>query len=362
MNPPVLHELRVLSGEQRGARVNVAHGRPVIVSSDWNSDVVLRGPDMAGRRVALTIAGDGVQLRVLEGSVRVGDRELAAGEAVQLPLHAPLHVGRTALAVGLGGDARWDAPAAAATSTSTAAAAARPASRQRTAWPRALLAIGGVLASGSIGAIALAYAATPHAPTPAEAAAQSQAALQRAGFTRLAAQPGADGEVLVSGYLQTAAQRLQVERLLAAGAHRARLSVWVDDELAASVREVYRVNGIPAQVETSGPGAVVVHTQEADGVHLAQVQATARRDVAGLSAIDAQNTAPARPRTPAAAPVDDPGKRIASVVNGSPAYLVTADGTRYFEGALLPTGHRIAGIAADEVKLDLDGALTTLRF
>jgi len=50
------------------------------------------------------------------------------------------------------------------------------------------------------------------------------------------------------------------------------------------------------------------------------------------------------------------------VVPGDPAYLVTADGTRYFEGALLPTGHRIASIKAQEVMLDLDGAMSPLRF
>jgi type III secretion protein D len=60
--------------------------------------------------------------------------------------------------------------------------------------------------------------------------------------------------------------------------------------------------------------------------------------------------------------VDDPGKRIASLVPGDPAYLVTADGARYFVGAMLPTGHRVKEIASQRVTLERDGSQTTLNF
>jgi type III secretion protein D len=49
-------------------------------------------------------------------------------------------------------------------------------------------------------------------------------------------------------------------------------------------------------------------------------------------------------------------------VPGDPAYVVTADGTRYFQGALLPTGHRIAGIEERRVVLELNGVQTPLVF
>ena len=59
---------------------------------------------------------------------------------------------------------------------------------------------------------------------------------------------------------------------------------------------------------------------------------------------------------------DDPGKRIASVVPGDPAYLVTADGARYFVGAMLPTGHRITRIDGQHVTLERGGEESTLNF
>jgi len=59
---------------------------------------------------------------------------------------------------------------------------------------------------------------------------------------------------------------------------------------------------------------------------------------------------------------DDPGKRIASLITSEPAYLVTADGSRYFVGALLPSGHRVARINPGSVTLELHGQQTTLNF
>jgi type III secretion protein D len=93
---------------------------------------------------------------------------------------------------------------------------------------------------------------------------------------------------------------------------------------------------------------------------LEEVRSTARRDVPGLTALDVHNTVPSAQGRPVI--VDDPGKRVASIVQGDPPYIVTVDGTRYFEGALLPSGHRIAGIAEKQVLLEFNGVRTPLIF
>jgi type III secretion protein D len=51
---------------------------------------------------------------------------------------------------------------------------------------------------------------------------------------------------------------------------------------------------------------------------------------------------------------------VVNVVYGPQGYVVTADGARYFEGAFLPSGHRIARIADDEVQLERDGQISRL--
>jgi type III secretion protein D len=46
---------------------------------------------------------------------------------------------------------------------------------------------------------------------------------------------------------------------------------------------------------------------------------------------------------------------------GDPAYIVTADGARYFVGATLPSGHRITAITGQRVSLERAGQATTLN-
>jgi len=83
--------------------------------------------------------------------------------------------------------------------------------------------------------------------------------------------------------------------------------------------------------------------------------------VRGLDQLVVRNTArPLPPPMPAMS--DDPGKRISSLVTSEPAYLVTADGSRYFIGALLPSGHRVTRIGAGSVTLEIHGQQTSLNF
>jgi type III secretion protein D len=53
---------------------------------------------------------------------------------------------------------------------------------------------------------------------------------------------------------------------------------------------------------------------------------------------------------------------VAGIVASAEPYVVTADGTRYFVGAMLPTGHRIVAIAGTRVDLEREGQATALVF
>lgn len=349
------YELQVLEGEQQGARSALPEGRAVSVSGlADDSELVLRG---AGR-FTLAAEGDALQIVVAEGTVDAGGRVLAAGEQARVALDTPLVVGRTRVAVVRQGAAPLPPPAPAA---APAQAAAAPAvAIQANPWPRRLAAGGGALAAISIGMLAFAYSAVPPPPTPAQQAQRAEAVLRGAGLQRLSVQPQATGGVRVDGYLETAKQRAQAEQLLAGERIPVTWQVWVNEQVAAAVQDVFRTNGVAAQVEAVGPGAVRVSTHVADPLVLDGLRSTARRDVPGLAEIELRND-PTPPPAPMAA-IDDPGKRVASIVPGDPPYVVTADGTRYFEGALLPTGHRIAGIEERQVVLERNGVKTPLVF
>ncbi|MGQ3096342.1 MAG: SctD/MshK family protein, partial [Roseateles sp.] len=60
-------------------------------------------------------------------------------------------------------------------------------------------------------------------------------------------------------------------------------------------------------------------------------------------------------------PAEDPAKRLVAVVdNADSPYFITADGARYFSGALLPSGHRVVQIAERSVTVERDGQRTLL--
>lgn len=373
-------QLQVLEGPQQGASAPVPAGMPFTVGGSADCDIVLRGLAMLPVAVRLCLLPQGLRVEVLRGEVSVGGETLTAGQQRDCRADADLRLGPVRLGLfALEADAAAladevpievaaelsESPAQPARPVGDLPPAATDAPNLRPAGRRgwqALVASGAALAAVSIGMLASAYTQPPAGPQPEALSQQAQAMLQAAGLRQLQVRPDADGGgLLVSGYLDTGAQRAQAEQLLATQPLPARWQVHVNQQVADAVADVYRINGVPAQARPVGEGAVSVTTREADDRRLDRVRDAARRDVPGLAAIEARNLPP--PAPPAAAPVvDDPGKRVASIVPGEPPYVVTADGTRYFEGALLPTGHRIAGIERHRVLLDRDGAVTPLVF
>ena len=218
------------------------------------------------------------------------------------------------------------------------------------------------IAMAGAGALLLArVSAAPAEPSAAHAAPTLESALRNSEFARLAVARDAAGSFTLAGRLATQAERARLDGWLAARGLAARVEVQVDEQLARDVTDVFRVNGVPVQARVTAPGTVVADMAERDAHRLARAADTVRRDVRGLETLTVQNhAAPAPP--PAPAVPDDPGKRIASLVPGEPGFLVTADGARYFVGALLPSGHRVTAIAAQRVTLERDGQASTLNF
>jgi type III secretion protein D len=197
---------------------------------------------------------------------------------------------------------------------------------------------------------------SPQAPPPTLAA-----ALKASEFATLQALPQPDGRVLLHGRLPSLAQRARLDTWLAARKFTPAIDVKVDEALARDVTEVFRVNGVAVQARVTGPGRVDAQAAEPDANRLARAEEVVRRDVRGLEGLQLRNSAtpPAPPQPPLP---DDPGKRIASLVQGDPAYVVTADGGRYFVGSMLPSGHRITAVDKQSVSLERDGRPSTLNF
>jgi type III secretion protein D len=199
------------------------------------------------------------------------------------------------------------------------------------------------------------------APRDAPAATPLATALRASEFAGLEATRDAQGRIELRGRLATLAERSRLDAWLASRQLNPVINVHVDEGVARDVTDVFRVNGVAVQARAEGAGHIVAEAAERDADRLARAAEVVRRDVRGLDKLAVVNKAqPAKPPTPPV--VDDPGKRIASLVPGDPAYIVTADGARYFIGSMLPTGHRVKDIEPQRVTLERDGSQTTLNF
>ncbi len=376
------HELHVLTGPQQGAVLRLLPDRSYSVcagfSAGFSADIVLRpSPECAGGSATITLRPDGLLVQSQAGELMVAGTALAVGESRLLPWSAPWQLGGITLAaiataaVGAGArEAARTGALAGAAATAPGSATVRPAvpdaplpapARLR-GWGRRLATAGGTVVVASLSMWALAMAIAPTAPRPDALAQRAQATLHAAGMTAVTvAVPAGQGDPVVEGYLDTHAQRTRAEGLLAAQGLRPRFAVWINENLAQAVHDVYRVHGISAEVQTLGPGRVRVSTALADPSALPPVEKVVRRDVHGLNQLDTRNAPP--PGMPSPVPnLDDPGKRVASIVASDEPYVATQDGTRYFIGALLPTGHRILAIADGRVELEREGLNTALTF
>lgn len=379
-------ELRVLAGPQAGARAPLARGtafRLWAALPTTQADEAAQPQDMAlhsaGAAASLQIewaASDKagaplLRVRVLQGELRCGAEPVATGQATDWPMRQPLDLDGVQLAWGPAAEVSWHATAPAAPEA-TPTAAALPASESASAAAttraksgfgveRWLATAGVALALGSAGLMALAQMAdTGRQAAAASPLALATRALQASDFNGLSLQKANDGQLELSGRLATQAQRVHLDQWLQQQGLKPRLAVRVDEQLARDVTDVFRLHGIVAKAQVLENGAVQVQAQERDAAKVQRAEQAARRDVAGLSALQVDNQPRGRANARAALP-DDPGKRVTAVVSDTDLpYLVTADGSRYFVGALLPSGHRVMHIAERAVTIERDGQLSKL--
>lgn len=383
--------LEVVHGPRAGARVRLDVDRALRIGHDYDNDVVLRHPSTAGVRVSLTLGADGVvAVEVETGSIGLFGVAVEAGRRVALPRWAPFSIGDAMLAAGPDDAGAWracrrlareSAAARRATLPATAAAggardtdpadtdaedadmAAADGARAVRRWPLAValaalpvLAVAGWLVAqpGSTSRASVAASAASVAPEPV------RAWLSAEGFGQLRVQRQPAGPPRVEGLVDRDEDRVRIAAGLGAAGLAATLDVNSGEQVARQVADVLRLNGVRAEVRHIGRGVVHARLHEGDPDRRARAEAAVKRDVRGLADLSVELGDTGRRAPAPAVATTDPGKRVVTVVYGRGGYVVTVDGARYFEGALLPSGHRIARIADASVELERDGRTSRL--
>lgn len=363
--------LEIVAGPRSGARIAIGDGRALSIGHAFDDDVVIRHPSVNGVRAMLSRDDDGIRLRVETGTVLLLGVPVEAGRSARLPRWVPFAIGDSVLAVGPERGEGWDACRRLARRLAAERDGARPAGAvaevSATAprggaarWWRvpAMLAIPG--------AIGLAVLFAWPAPPGAERIADPQAArtlrvlLADEGLSHLKIESAAQGGLLLQGRVDRETDRVRLADRLAQAGIPVRLDLGTGEQLARQVGDVLRVNGITAQTRHLGRGVVEARFVDPGAPRRELIESAVRRDVPGLAGLVIETSpAPEAPVRAAPAPADA-GKRVVNVVYGPRGYVVTADGSRYFEGAFLPSGHRIVRILDDEVRIERDGRTTRL--
>lgn len=370
--------LKVIAGRLEGAQTEIGYGEPVYVGHGLRNDVVLRDPSLKGVRLKLEAGDPLARLELLEGELELLGQTASAPAELTLPPFTPLRLGETLLAFGSAdAEEQWArCEAMAQARLEKASEGGEAAGKNADPWSglagwvaafkrEQVLGRRGAVIAGSllvalglvqIGGMGLSASWASDAPQHKQLA----AILNQPEFASVQQAPvNSDGPINVSGFVETEGDRLRLEEALSALTLETVMDVQTGEGLAKAVEDLFRLNGVTVEAEHAGDGRVRVTGAVAEPEKLSALRKMAESDVPGLKGLAISYSRPEEPSDPL---TNDPTKRVATIVGGPRGYIVTDDGSRYFVGAMLPTGHRIVRLRDGEMMVELDGARTTYKF
>ncbi len=369
--------LRVLSGRMRGAEHRLHNGKFVRIGHALDHDIVLRDPSTRGLSFELHLGRDVATVRVVAGEIALLGRPVAAGEEASLPAFVPLSVGALSVAIGDATSDRWSeaerlsttmapvAPTAPAPrETPHAGLAERLATRLyplregvafERRWP-----LYGVIAAVLLFAMILIGPATRWIGAQMHSRADDQAALTAAGFQGLTLADGAAGQgPIIHGIVKDDAELSRLRAVVAQRIGRATIDVDTMQAMAASATDILRAQGVDGEAKPMRGTTLAVTAEYLPADRQAELAKLIQRDLPGIGQVTFA-TEGARGERDLQYFFSNSAFGLATFVDGNPGYLVTADGTRWFAGAQVPTGHKIISIGNGRASFERDGRVEEL--
>lgn len=368
--------LRVLSGRSQGAEHRLPPGRNLAIGHSFENDIVLRDRSTKGCAFKLATCGKRPVLEVISGEATVLGRDMGAGERIALEPYLPVKVGDLHFAIGADDDARWeDADEAAREMVPVAvpheetlpetdlgerlALRSEPARKKLAGFewsPAKLGLIGAGLITIAGGAFFGNSVLGPKADDPVEI----EMALVDQGFRSLSVgRASGTGALAVTGLV--ADERALIALREWAAAEHPSLFVGVDtlSEAAETATDLLAAQQLDARAVPEGADSLLIEGPFLPKDRQAELTALVRQDLPHVRAVSFRAD-PNRGGSDLTYFFNAPGYGAASFVAGDPGYLVTEDGTRWFVGASLPTGHKIVEIGEGQVTFERNGMRDTL--
>ncbi len=337
--PRVQMDLRVFSGMHSGAEVRLPERGILMIGQADDCDLIISDAGIAPHHCVLTVVGDQVMLRTLEGHVDIEGSDWGRRNAV-LEHFAIVCLGDVKLAVGPHWSERWQQLVDGVPADETDVPLAKR--RQRVLLLAGLLL---VLAAGVLfGGWALMHHRAPSSASADTHLAQARDIIKSMALSDVAASRDDDGSVVMRGVVDTSKQLTALQQRLADAGLAIELHVRDTAEVGATVRKIFRQHHHDVRTHVAQNNRDVKVSGHFGGGDLTGI----KRDVyassemqqldsdmqgklrLGLVDLDAHAKAPPKP---------EPGKRITQlIVRKDMAYVITRDGSRYYPGSKLPQG------------------------
>lgn len=363
--------LRIIDGRLAGKEYPLGQEQRVCIGHALANDVVLRGQGTRGGTVELRLSGDAAHLRVHSGTVELIGRTLGEGEEAMLPAFLPFRFGEFVIAHGEQHSARWQEATELAASPHAAPMAPLPPpslyGRVRSYGEGQVSRLGerfGIARAALLGVsvVLVAAAAQPvlnvvedyhAAPTTLSSR------LAEAGFTGLSVADDPAGGLLVSGIVRDDRESQRLRALVAAQGVPATVDVTSATTMAASATDMLQAQGLDARAEPAGLAGIAVVGPYLPNDKQNALRGLLTRDLPGLKRVSFR-VDDSRGGDPLQAFFAGGNTGLATVV-GEPGHIVTADGQRWFPGAVLPTGHRLIAVDGTTVRFEKDGRVEDIH-
>ncbi len=382
------YELCVLEGMQEGSRQPLQMARANSVGNSFDCDMYLHDMSETSHQIEILAGKLSMSATLISGEAVLDNKPMKPGAKYKLPLSVPIRIGENLVCVESvyvdtqSLTSKGDKTGATVNSDSLVRANDQdtqhtmneqgyagadgagdvivdPRMMSRLLRPKFLMLIVGI---GLVGSGVAALQTAPKTLAMAKNIVTLEEHVQANVVGDVSVMPTDEGAYMVKGWLSSREEERKLNQALLQRSEEVIVKTNVVADIEASVKDVFRIHGLQAEISTLKPGKLVVRTQTADLAALARAENSAKSDVHGLEELSVVNTKPVTETVNIPKPVrqNDVDQDIQLLVVGEPSYVVASNQARYFLGSKLPTGHRIESIFKDKVVLSKNGVTTEL--
>jgi len=312
------HTLVVLEGSQAGARADISSDAVLTVGTDLDNDVVLYAHNAEPSRITITGLDDAIELVVIEGTVLKNGEPLATGVIHEVDISESFSMADSVFAFNF-------ATANSSLSQADSSHEGAPESNSSEALSpdrsfTYLCIAGGLILLTSVVTTGLVRAFQNE-----DNRKQSlQAELLDAGYENLYFEPAkGDAPARVSGAVFSVEDRAKILSLATDTQTSVQMDLQINEALIAAVQDVYRVNGITAEVDITGIGEVEVWTSTKNEELLMAIESSVKNDVPDVISLTTSNSIPVDEVVEESPVAEvDPDKQVTLVVAGVDGYLM----------------------------------------